>query len=181
MNGTTLKPPSLDRIIIPYSVLNKLLPPLEALIRSIIGADSVGFVVPAGPPVPLDAPASNVATPAPRPLIPPDTGRPVAFVSVPPEGVPSGPPLYSIVLAPLGTVTISPTPPTLPRPPLSPVMGVAMLDGMLNFILRSGFPRDIPSRSAHRRHAHRTHPIVDDDQPAGAVVRRSPAWKDEAE
>src|SRR6185437_1124597 len=52
------------------------------------GVMKVGDVVPAGPPVPLDAPPSNVATPVPSPDTPEAIGRPVPFVSVTEAGVP---------------------------------------------------------------------------------------------
>ena len=41
----------------------------------------------------LDGVAKNVATFAPRPLMPVDTGKPVALVNVPEDGVPNAPPL----------------------------------------------------------------------------------------
>lgn len=62
-----------------------------------VGVVKVGEVVPAGPPVPLEAPPSSVATPVPRPLTPVLIGKPVALVSVPLAGVPSAM-LFGIVV-----------------------------------------------------------------------------------
>jgi hypothetical protein len=53
-----------------------------------LGVVKAGEVVPAGPPVPDDAPPRSVATPVPRPDTPLEIGRPVALVSVPALGVP---------------------------------------------------------------------------------------------
>lgn len=49
---------------------------------------SAGDVVRTGPPEPVAALASPVATPVPRPDTPVEIGKPVAFVSVAAEGVP---------------------------------------------------------------------------------------------
>lgn len=55
-----------------------------------------------------DGVASHVAIPDPSPEIPVDTGSPVAFVSVPEEGVPRAPPLYKTVPpAPKATLELS--------------------------------------------------------------------------
>lgn len=53
-----------------------------------VGVVKLGEVVPAGPPVPDEAPPSNVATPVPSPDTPVEIGRPVQLVSVPDVGVP---------------------------------------------------------------------------------------------
>ena len=69
-----------------------------------IGVVSVGDVANTNEPEPvssvtaaarfaLDGVAKNVATFAPRPLMPVDTGKPVALVNVPEDGVPNAPPL----------------------------------------------------------------------------------------
>ena len=59
--------------------------------------------------------ARKVATPAPRPETPVLIGRPVAFVSVPPDGVPSAPPLTTNAPAePVFTASAVATP--VPRP-----------------------------------------------------------------
>ena len=63
--------------------------------------------------------ASHVATPAPRPLMPVETGRPVALVSVPEEGVPSAPPLITGAPA-VPTLTASAVATPVPRPPMPP-------------------------------------------------------------
>ncbi len=48
----------------------------------------LGLTVPAGPPVPEDAPERRVATPEPSPLTPVLIGKPVVFVRMPDAGVP---------------------------------------------------------------------------------------------
>lgn len=59
---------------------------------TIPGVVIVGDVARTGPPEPVALLARPVATPVPRPLTPVEMGNPVAFVSVPLEGVPSAPP-----------------------------------------------------------------------------------------
>ena len=80
-------------------ILNPLVVHAAALIlpeivrRSVVISVTLGDVVPTGPPVPLGVPVKSVATPVPSPLTPVLIGSPVQDVSVPLDGVPSGPPL----------------------------------------------------------------------------------------
>jgi hypothetical protein len=57
------------------------------------GVTKVGLVARTIEPLPVGVAASAVAIPVPRPDTPVETGRPVAFVKMPLEGVPSAPPL----------------------------------------------------------------------------------------
>ena len=66
--------------------------PVEFDPLTVIDVAKVGDVVPTGPPVPLGVPVRRVATPVPSPLTPVEIGKPVQFVSVPVNGVPSAPP-----------------------------------------------------------------------------------------
>ena len=93
------------------------------------GVTNVGDVVAEIAPVPLRAEPKAVAMFAPSPLMPVDTGRPVAFVSVPLDGVPRAPPLTttdpavptltpSAVMTPVPVVTVegaAPAPPPIIR------------------------------------------------------------------
>jgi hypothetical protein len=63
--------------------------PFAVRLPVIVGAAMVGDVARTAPPEPVTAFPKAVATPVPRPEIPVDAGRPVAFVNVADEGVPS--------------------------------------------------------------------------------------------
>ena len=63
----------------------------------------------------LDGVAKNVATPVPSPETPVEIGKPVALVSVPPDGVPNAPPLTTNAPA-LPTLTARAVATPVPRP-----------------------------------------------------------------
>jgi hypothetical protein len=107
------------------------------------GVTSVGLLAKTSAPEPVssvtaeaklaeDGVAKNVATPAPNPEIPVDTGKPVAFVSTPEAGVPSAgvvndglfkwvfcwvkfvPSLHTVITLPAGIATPVPAAVVLP-------------------------------------------------------------------
>jgi hypothetical protein len=65
------------------------IPVLTCRLDVVIVPAMVGEVARTGPPEPVAALLSPVATPAPSPEMPVETGRPVAFVNVADDGVPS--------------------------------------------------------------------------------------------
>jgi len=62
---------------------------------------------------------SAVATPVPKPLIPVETGKPVAFVKVPLDGVPNSP--FNVIIDPADPTSTESADATFAPRPLTPV------------------------------------------------------------